>query len=160
MWAGTGNRKRRTSRICLNWESQDMTDIFTPAKRSEVMSRVRGRDTGPEMAVRRLVYALGYRYRLHVRSLPGRPDLVFPSRWRIIFVHGCFWHRHGCRRGQSIPESNQRFWQRKLNANRNRDSRQRRQLRRQGWRVLVIWECQVRNSAFVRRRISAFLGPA
>ena len=121
-----------------------MTDVFTSEQRSAVMRAVRGVDTKPEVAVRRLVHALGFRYRLHVRKLPGAPDLVFPRLKRVIFVHGCFWHRHRCEAGRSTPASRVEYWQAKFAANQRRDRRSRRQLRALGWEVLVLWECQIR----------------
>lgn len=133
-------------------------DRLTSDQRSRVMSRVRGRDTSPEMAVRRAVFAAGYRFRLHVRELPGCPDLVFAGRRKVILVHGCFWHRHTCRRGRSLPTSHVAFWRRKLEGNRTRDSRTRRELRRLGWRVLVVWECQTRDLEKLTARLRRFLG--
>jgi len=103
------------------------------------MSRIRGTDTGPEMAVRRIVHGMGFRYKLHARALPGTPDLVFPKLGKIIFVHGCFWHQHpGCGRQ---PKSRLDFWKPKLFQNRERDLRNRRKLRSLGWRILIVWEC-------------------
>jgi DNA mismatch endonuclease (patch repair protein) len=107
--------------------------------------------------VRRLVHGLGYRYRLHVRALPGTPDLVFPCLRKIIVVNGCFWHMHGCGRCR-IPSSRRRYWVAKLNRNRERDIRTRRELRRLGWSVLTIWECQLAGLGRLTRRIIAFLG--
>ena len=132
---------------------------MTKERRGEIMSRIRGAHTKPEMVVRRLVHGMGYRYRLHVRNLPGRPDLVFPGRRKVVFVHGCFWHRHSCRRGQSVP-STRTAWLDKLESNRRRDRRVRRKLRKLGWAVLVIWECQTGSSRsdLLRRRIVNFLG--
>ena len=132
-------------------------DTLTPAERSERMSRVRNKDTKPELAVRRLVHRMGFRYRLHLRTLPGKPDLVFPRRKRAIFVHGCFWHRHaGCSLAR-MPKSRLEFWKLKLEANRKRDSRNRRLLRKEGWRLLVVWECQLADEATVKNRIMRFL---
>jgi DNA mismatch endonuclease (patch repair protein) len=109
------------------------------------MALVRGRDTKPEMRVRRALHAAGLRYRLHVKSLPGAPDLVFPSRRLVVFVHGCFWHRHtGCAAAR-LPKSRQDFWTKKLNDNAARDERQRAALEASGWRVLIIWECETRS---------------
>ena|SRR3569623_926246 len=130
-----------------------MADVFTPQQRSAVMRAVKGADTKPEMIVRRLVHALGYRYRLHVRSLPGAPDLVFPRLKKTIFVHGCFWHRHHCEGGRSMPSSKVDYWHAKFSANRRRDQKHRRQLRALGWQVLVVWECQLRPK--VRERLAA-----
>jgi DNA mismatch endonuclease (patch repair protein) len=122
------------------------------------MSLVRSKNTKPEMFVRRLVHALGYRYRLHVAALPGSPDLVFPSRRAVIFVHGCFWHRHKCDAGNRTPRSRLVFWRRKLEGNRRRDERNRRALCLTQWRVLVIWECQTKFPDRLSRRVAEFLG--
>jgi DNA mismatch endonuclease (patch repair protein) len=112
-----------------------------PARvRSEIMRRVRSENTKPEMSVRRLVHAAGFRYRLHDKSLPGSPDLVFSTRRKVIFVHGCFWHGHGCEAG-NLPSSNTEYWQAKHNRNLVRDRLSLRALSRHGWRALVIWEC-------------------
>src|SRR5688500_13022290 len=117
-------------------------DTLTTAERSRRMSQVRSKDTKPEMAVRRLVYGLGFRYRLHVRSLPGAPDLVFAPLRKIILVNGCFWHRHNrCSRGRSKPTSRAAFWGAKFDSNRRRDARNLRRLKAAGWSVLVVWEC-------------------
>ncbi|WP_424578439.1 very short patch repair endonuclease [Bradyrhizobium sp. USDA 326] len=133
-------------------------DRLTPARRSWLMSRVRGKDTAPEMVVRRAVHALGYRYRLHVADLPGCPDLVFRSRNKVIFVHGCFWHHHtGCRLA-TIPKTRGEFWQAKFKANRDRDRRAVSALRAMGWKVLIIWQCELRDSGLFTR-IRKFLGP-
>lgn len=136
-----------------------MADVFTPQQRSAVMRAVKGADTKPEMTVRRLVHALGYRYRLHVRSLPGAPDLVFPRLRKVIFVHGCFWHRHRCDAGRSMPASKVDYWEAKFAANRRRDQRHRRQLRALGWEVMVVWECQLRpqQREQLAARLKAFL---
>jgi DNA mismatch endonuclease, patch repair protein len=123
------------------------------------MAAVKSRDTTPELAVRRLVHSMGYRYRLHVRSLAGTPDLVFPRLRKIINVNGCFWHLHGCRRCR-VPSSRRGYWTAKLQRNAARDKRTVRQLRRGGWRVLVLWECQIgaARQAGLRARIVRFLG--
>lgn len=135
-----------------------MTDTLSKSQRSRVMAAVRSRDTTPELVVRRLVHALGYRFRLHVRELPGTPDLVFAKRGKVINVNGCFWHLHGCRHCR-VPDSKLRYWSLKLQGNQRRDRRTRRQLRRAGWQVLVVWECQTRTPrlATLRARIDAFL---
>jgi len=117
---------------------------------------VRGKDTGPEKMVRSLVHRLGYRFRLHAANLPGKPDLVFPSRQRVIFVHGCFWHRHDCSAGR-IPRTRVRFWTGKLEANRLRDGRCVGCLRRMGWGVMVIWECQLAQPERIAKRVIRFL---
>jgi DNA mismatch endonuclease (patch repair protein) len=134
-----------------------MADSFTPEQRSAVMRAVRGKDTAPELIVRRLTHALGYRYRLHAAELPGKPDLVFPGRKKVIFVHGCFWHWHNCKRGRRLPKAHSEYWSKKLLRNQARDRRHRRALRRAGWDVLVIWECQMKNLEKLSERIQDFL---
>jgi DNA mismatch endonuclease (patch repair protein) len=132
-------------------------DILAPEQRSSLMSRIRGKDTGPEMKVRRLAHALGVRFRLHRRDLPGSPDLVFPSHRKVIFVHGCYWHRHqGCRYAYS-PKSNATFWQSKFEGNVIRDRRAIDSLEALGWDVLVIWECETQNMETLRLRLLEFL---
>lgn len=132
-------------------------DTVSKKRRSEIMSLVRGGDTRPEMAVRRIVHAMGHRYRLHRRDIPGAPDLAFIARRKVIFVHGCFWHRHmGCPNTR-MPKSNVAFWREKLQSNRRRDRLNQRRLAAMGWRYLVIWECELRDSEVIRRRIAAFL---
>lgn len=133
-----------------------MTDNLSPEIRSRTMSRVRSVDTRPEMKVRRIVHGMGYRYRLHRRDLPGVPDLVFPGRRKIIFVHGCFWHQHSCRHS-SRPTSNRDFWNRKLDGNVLRDRANIAALERAGWSVLVIWECETKDVEAVSARMDAFL---
>jgi DNA mismatch endonuclease (patch repair protein) len=138
-----------------------MADTLTPAERSERMSRVRGRHTAPEMLVRRVVHALGYRYRLHRRELPGCPDLVFEKRRKVIFVHGCFWHRHddsACKLAR-LPKSRLDFWLPKLEANRQRDETNQARLAAIGWKSLIIWESQLGDRALLTERIRSFLGP-
>lgn len=131
-------------------------DKVTPEKRSEIMSRVRAKDTKPELRVRSLVHKMGYRYRLHSRDLPGKPDIVFRSRKKVIFVHGCFWHQHSCHQYRQ-PRTQQAFWDPKLAKNKDRDVAVRRQLHSLGWRVLVIWECQIKKESALRSRIKRFL---
>jgi DNA mismatch endonuclease (patch repair protein) len=133
-------------------------DTLTANQRSKLMSRVKGKDTTPERIVRRIAHGLGYRFRLHCAKLPGKPDLVFPRLRRIIFVHGCFWHLHTCRQGMNAPKTNVSFWNAKREGNKARDGRVRRELRRLGWEVLVIWECQCRNTAKIRDKVNEFLG--
>lgn len=136
-----------------------MVDIVTPARRSEIMSRIRGKGTKPELLVRSLAHRLGFRFRLHVRRLPGSPDLVFPSRQIVLFVHGCFWHRHkGCPYCY-VPKSNIQFWREKFEKNVLRDERVRTGLEEMGWRVAVIWECETADSNSLRKRLKELLGP-
>lgn len=121
------------------------------------MRRIRSKDTGPELTVRRLIHGLGFRYRLHVKDMPGKPDLVFPGRGKVIFVHGCFWHQHrSCPEGR-LPNSNQPYWTPKLKRNVERDRKALRQLRRTGWRTLTIWECQAKDLPRLRQKVLAFL---
>lgn len=136
-----------------------LTDRISPEQRSSLMSRIRGRNTGPEVAVRRLAHSLGFRYRLYRRDLPGTPDLVFPRLRKVILVHGCFWHHHrdsGCR-NSVLPKSRQEWWRSKLLANAARDARNLERLTAAGWQVLVIWECEIRSGAF-EDTLAAFLG--
>lgn len=136
-----------------------MTDTLKPAERSERMRRVRGKNTGPELMVRRLVHGLGYRFRLHRKDLPGSPDLVFPRLRSVIFVHGCFWHRHDdpeCRLAR-LPKSRLDFWEPKLTANRLRDVRKQAALAATGWRILIVWECDLRNKEQLENKLKVFL---
>lgn len=133
-------------------------DRITPEARSALMGRVRGADTGPEIAVRRLVHGLGLRFRLHRSDLPGRPDLVFPGRRTVLFVHGCFWHRHANCRRATMPASNKRYWSAKFQRNQERDRDTARALRRLGWRVVVVWECELRNRAKLERKLRRRFG--
>lgn len=132
-------------------------DRLTKQRRSEIMSRIRGKDTVPELKVRSLIHKLGYRFRLHSKTLPGKPDLVFAGRKKIIFVHGCFWHAHsGCPKGKP-PKSNLDFWLKKLEKNRERDAQVRKKLRSKGWQVLTVWQCQLKDIESLIDRIVAFL---
>ena len=132
-------------------------DNLTPEERSAQMARIRSKDTKPEMFVRRLVHRIGYRYRLHRKDLPGKPDLVFGPRRKVIFVHGCFWHGHDCNLGR-IPKTRVDFWEAKIHTNRRRDEAHLVKLREAGWESLVIWECQLRNVYDLENRIRKFLG--
>lgn len=133
-------------------------DRLSPQDRSRNMRAIRGKDTKPEVAVRRLLHAAGYRFRLHGAGIPGRPDVVFASRRKVIFVHGCFWHRHkGCRFTYT-PKSRIEFWQAKFDQNVARDRRIEAQLRDRGWQYLVLWECEVAAAKVLLIRVAAFLG--
>ena len=136
-----------------------MSDVLTPEQRRRCMSAIRGKDTKPELVVRRMAHALGYRFRLHRKDLPGTPDLVFPRLAKVIFVHGCFWHLHRCPYGRVVAKTNPEFWRRKREGNAQRDRRTRRKLHELGWKVLVIWECQTKpaHSGRLLSRISSFL---
>ena len=134
-----------------------MADVFTKTKRSYVMSRIRGRDTGPERAVRSILHRLGYRYRLGSPKLPGRPDVILPTYSTVIFVHGCFWHRHsGCRFAYT-PKTRSTFWLDKLTGNASRDQKTQRRLRALGWSVITVWECQLRQPKALSRRLDRML---
>jgi DNA mismatch endonuclease (patch repair protein) len=140
-----------------------MTDVFSPQKRSSVMRRVKGKDTTPELEVRRLLTRMGLRYRLHRADLPGKPDIVMPGRKLAIFVHGCFWHGHDCARGARVPKSNRDYWVAKVARNRARDARTQTELAALGWRVEVVWECQLKDWPAMRDRLAVMLegaGPA
>ncbi len=134
-------------------------DTLTRTERSKRMALIHGKDTKPELLVRKIARSCGYRFRLHVPDLPGKPDIVFPKQKKVIFVHGCFWHRHprpGCALAR-LPKSKLRFWLPKLTANRRRDLRNIARLRRDRWKVSVIWECQLTNLTSVETRIKRFL---
>lgn len=132
-------------------------DTIPVCERSEIMSRVRSKNSRPEMLVRRLVFAEGYRYRLHDRKLPGCPDLVFRGRAKVIFMHGCFWHRHEQCSLARMPKSRLDFWEPKLTANKERDARNKKLLTKEGWKVLTIWECQLKDIEQLKRTIKRFL---
>jgi DNA mismatch endonuclease (patch repair protein) len=134
-----------------------MTDVLTPEQRRLNMSRIRNRDTRPEIIVRSIVHRLGYRYRLHKKELPGKPDLVLVRHRKIIDVHGCFFHMHDCRYGRVVPVTNARFWRTKRLSNVERDRRNLKALRRDGWRVMIVWECETRNLPALSQRIEKFL---
>lgn len=132
-------------------------DRIPPEKRRALMSKIKGGNTAPEMIVRRLVFSMGYRYRLHRKDLPGRPDLVFRSRKSVVFVHGCFWHQHkGCKKA-TIPKTRTEFWSKKLNRNAERDVEVRKALTKLGWRVLTIWECETKEPNNLTVKIREFL---
>jgi len=134
-----------------------MADVLTRKQRSYNMSQIRGRDTTPERVVRSIVHRLGYRFRLHRSDLPGKPDLVLTRLNKVILVHGCYWHMHRCRYGRVVPKTNARFWREKRMGNVERDRRNIRRLRRQGWKVMVAWECWTRNPDGLEDRLVSFL---
>ena len=134
------------------------TDVYGPEKRSDVMRRVKGRDTGPEMRVRRLLWRLGARYRLHRADLPGKPDIVLPGRRLAVFVHGCFWHGHDCARGARTPKANRDYWTAKVARNRARDAAARQALDSLGWRVETVWECELKDMASLEARLRGAMG--
>lgn len=131
-------------------------DRLTRERRSWLMSRVRGKDTKPEMAVRRLLHGLGYRYRLHRKDLPGKPDLVFPSRRKAVFVHGCFWHGHDCKYGK-LPVSNVDYWRDKIERNKTRDANALHALGSLGWGAFVVWQCDIRDLERLEKALVDFL---
>ena len=130
-----------------------MTDVFTPEQRSRVMARVRGKNTRPELAVRRLLWRAGHRYRLHRRDLPGSPDIAFIGRRLAVFVHGCFWHGHDCSRGARAPKQNAEYWRAKIARNRARDTAAEVALAAQGWRTLTVWECELKDEPALLARL-------
>ncbi len=134
-------------------------DVLTAEQRSRNMAAIKSRDTRPEMAVRRLLHGLGFRYSLHRKDLPGRPDLAFPSRKKVVFVHGCYWHMHDCRYGRVAPATRAEFWRAKRQANVQRDRRSAESLEQQGWTVIVVWECEVRDVDKLRTRLVDLLTP-
>jgi|SRR3989344_7321863 len=132
-------------------------DTISKSQRSKVMSLVRSKNTGPERYVRGILAQHGYRYRIHRNDLPGKPDIVFPGRRKIVFVHGCYWHGHKCKLGR-IPKTRIAFWTNKITGNSQRDRKNRRKLAGMGWKVLAIWECQLRDKTTVEGRLVRFLG--
>ncbi|MBY5797685.1 very short patch repair endonuclease [Rhizobium leguminosarum] len=135
-----------------------MIDTRTPEQRRRIMQSVGQKNTGPEIAIRRALHRLGYRFRLHARTLPGRPDIVFPSRRKVILVHGCFWHGHDCSKGR-LPKSRNEYWKPKIEANKARDERTVNELKVMGWESLVIWQCEVARLDVALATITRFLGP-
>jgi len=131
-----------------------MVDHLTPKQRSRCMSKIRSKNTTPEIIVRKTVHSMGYRYRVYRKDLPGKPDLVFPRMNKVIFVHGCFWHGHKCK---YLPKSNVKFWKNKTNTNKERDKRNKHEIKKLGWDVLIVWECQTKNLDELRRKLHAFL---
>lgn len=133
------------------------TDIFSAEKRAEIMRAVKSRDTGPEIALRKALFAKGLRYRLHVKDLPGKPDIVFAKHRAVLFVHGCFWHGHDCARGARLPKTNAAYWREKIARNRNRDHEAIAALQRHGWRVKVSWECDLKHPPEEANKIAGWL---
>lgn len=134
-----------------------MADVFSKAKRSSIMASIKCHGTSPEVYVGKILHRMGFRFRKNVTSLPGHPDFVIKSVQSIVFVHGCFWHMHRCKRGQSKPRTNAAFWQAKRTGNHDRDRRTLRKLRAKGWKVLVIWECQLRCPDRLSQTLTRFL---
>jgi DNA mismatch endonuclease (patch repair protein) len=128
-----------------------------PMDRSAVMRRVRSTDTAPELAVRQLLFSLGFRYRLHYSKLPGKPDIVFPRRKKVIFVNGCFWHGHNCKRGDRLPSTNVDYWQTKLASNKERDKNNYEKLNNQGFELMIVWECELKDMEALKKKLIRFL---
>ena len=135
-----------------------MADTRTPEQRRRIMQSVRQKNTGPEIALRQTLHRLGYRFRLHSRALPGRPDIVFPSRKKVVFLHGCFWHGHDCSKGR-LPKSRPEYWIPKIEANKTRDERTVNELKKAGWESLVIWQCEIAKLDETIEAVTRFLGP-
>ncbi len=135
-----------------------MADNHTQQQRSANMQAIRGKDTAPELLIRSTLHRLGFRFRLHRKDLPGTPDIVLPGRRSALFVNGCFWHGHECARG-ALPASNREFWERKITKNRERDQRAGAQLKKNGWRVLTVWQCETKDQAALKKKLSRFLFP-
>nr|WP_319776211.1 very short patch repair endonuclease [uncultured Sphaerochaeta sp.] len=136
-----------------------MTDIYSKIKRSKIMSKISGKNTKPEIIIRKIAHKLGHRFRLHRKDLPGKPDIVFPKYKKVIFVNGCFWHGHkNCSRS-TLPITRKKFWQEKIGANKRRDKRNKAALTKLGWSYLVIWQCEIKNSTFskIENKINQFL---
>jgi len=137
-----------------------MADVFTREKRSRIMSSIKGRNTKPEIIVRRSLHAAGYRFRVHAKNLPGKPDIYFSRRRKAVFVNGCFWHGHeDCRRA-ALPKTNRKFWRQKIDATKDRDVRKRAELAKLGIRAFVVWECELKSNDPVMRKLTDFLGSA
>jgi DNA mismatch endonuclease (patch repair protein) len=136
-----------------------MADVHTKEQRSFNMSQIRDKNTKPEIIIRSIVHRMGFRFRLHDKNLPGKPDIVLPRHKNIIFIHGCFWHLHNCKYGQVTPATNAAFWQNKRQSNKTRDKRNMAQLKKFGWNILVIWECQLETPVKVSGRLQLFLRP-
>lgn len=134
-----------------------MSDVLTPEQRKYNMARIRYKDTRPEMIVRSEVHGMGFRYKLHNSVLPGKPDLVLTRHKKIIFVHGCFWHMHTCKYGMVKPRTNAEFWENKRLGNVKRDRKNIRELKKNGWQVLIVWECWTKNLPLLRKKLSTFL---
>ena len=131
-----------------------MVDIFSRKKRSEIMANIRGKETKPEIIVRKFLFSKGFRFRKNVKKLPGTPDIALPKYNTVIFIHGCFWHRHkNCKKAQ-LPETRKQFWEKKINENVERDKRNVRQLKDAGWKVIVLWQCQLRKRKWEKLQIS------
>jgi len=153
-----GRKYSRVLSQSAGFHRKRMIDRVSEEKRSYIMSSVGSKDTGPELVVRKMLHRLGYRYRLHKRGLPGSPDVVFQGRKKVVFIHGCFWHGHGCKYGR-LPKSKKEYWEKKIKMNRKRDKRNIQELEDLGWSALVIWQCELKEAEAVKARLVNFLGP-
>ena len=153
------NNKKYHFKSAISVQVKYMTriDPLTPEQRKKTMQHVKDKDTGPEMTIRRLVHKMGYRYGLHRKDLPGKPDMVFTSRKKIIFIHGCFWHGHNCKSGRKKPRTNENYWVSKIEKNKKRDVINRKKLKEMGWNILVIWECEINDILKIKNKIEQFL---
>ena len=134
-----------------------MVDNLTEKQRKHCMRQVKSKDTRPEIVVRKLISLMGYRYRLHRKDLPGCPDLVFSVGKKVIFINGCYWHRHTCKKGRSKPETNKDFWRTKFYRTKQRDKENRKKLKKLGWQILTIWECQIKNVEKLKKMVTEFI---
>jgi DNA mismatch endonuclease (patch repair protein) len=134
-----------------------MADSLTKSQRQICMSHNKSKGTSPELFIRKIISSLGYRCSLHRKNLPGCPDIIFPKRKKVIFINGCFWHRHSCKKGRSMPATRKKFWQQKFDETIKRDKKNKRELKKLGWKVLVIWECQIKKPEKLISKISKFL---
>ncbi|HQU59793.1 MAG TPA: DNA mismatch endonuclease Vsr [Saprospiraceae bacterium] len=134
-----------------------MADVFDKNKRSDIMKRVKSSNTRPEMLIRKYLFSKGYRYRLHKKDIPGKPDLIFPAKKKIIFINGCFWHGHDCKRGARIPKANREYWLKKIGRNVERDKENFSKLKELGYKVAVIWECEMKDFQAIAEKLATFL---
>jgi DNA mismatch endonuclease (patch repair protein) len=134
-----------------------MADTLTKEQRSFNMSRIRDKNTKPEIIIRSMIHKMGFRFRLHDKTLPGKPDIVLPRHKKIIFIHGCFWHLHNCRYGRVKPKTNADFWQAKRLSNKIRDKKNLVELKKLGWQILVVWECQIKKMPILMQKVNEFL---
>ncbi|MFT0318213.1 very short patch repair endonuclease [Bacteroides thetaiotaomicron] len=128
-----------------------MSDIYSKSKRSDIMSKISGKETKPEILVRKYLFSKGFRFRKNVKELPGKPDIVLPKYKTVIFIHGCFWHGHTCKRGK-LPQTNHQFWQKKIEKNIERDNHNTNELEVKGWNIIIIWQCEIRNYSLQKER--------
>lgn len=133
-----------------------MSDIYSKSKRSDIMSKISGKETKPEILVRKYLFSEGFRFRKNVKDLPGKPDIVLPKYKTVVFIHGCFWHGHTCKRG-TLPETNQEFWKEKIGKNVERDNRNIAELKARGWNVIVIWQCEIKSQKPQKERLDKLI---